>query len=426
MYNNICNLIYYLFLQKERRGMLQTAEVLQKQQQITVYNILFAISLGHFMNDCMQSVVPALFPIIEKSMNLNYTQVGWIAFTLNITSSIMQPFFGVLADKRPAPYLLPVAMIFSLLGMFGLAISTNFYFVLLSVLFIGFGSAIFHPEGSRVAYMAAGAKRGLAQSIYQVGGNAGQSMAPLFTAFIFTYTGQFGTIWFTLLAAIGIVVLFSVSNWYKGELKIIAPKKNHQAKKPLYINKEIVIAISLLIFLVFARSWYGAGISNFFHFYLIDKFQLSIRSAQIYVFLFLLAGVIGTFFGGPLADRYGKRTILLFSMLGAAPFTLLVPHMPLSLVGPLLMIIGFILQSSFSVTVVYAQELIPGMIGLVSGLIVGLAFGMGALGAVILGVIGDKYDLQTIMLLCSALPLCGLLTLLLPTDNRVKEIHQHH
>ncbi|MGP7816047.1 MFS transporter [Niallia sp. 01092] len=406
--------------------MLQTAEVLQKQQQITVYNILFAISLGHFMNDCMQSVVPALFPIIEKSMNLNYTQVGWIAFTLNITSSIMQPFFGVLADKRPAPYLLPVAMIFSLLGMFGLAISTNFYFVLLSVLFIGFGSAIFHPEGSRVAYMAAGAKRGLAQSIYQVGGNAGQSMAPLFTAFIFTYTGQFGTIWFTLLAAIGIVVLFSVSNWYKGELKIIAPKKNHQAKKPLYINKEIVIAISLLIFLVFARSWYGAGISNFFHFYLIDKFQLSIRSAQIYVFLFLLAGVIGTFFGGPLADRYGKRTILLFSMLGAAPFTLLVPHMPLSLVGPLLMIIGFILQSSFSVTVVYAQELIPGMIGLVSGLIVGLAFGMGALGAVILGVIGDKYDLQTIMLLCSALPLCGLLTLLLPTDNRVKEIHQHH
>ncbi|WP_445506033.1 MFS transporter [Niallia sp. 03190] len=406
--------------------MLQTAEVLQKQQQITVYNILFAISLGHFMNDCMQSVVPALFPIIEKSMNLNYTQVGWIAFTLNITSSIMQPFFGVLADKRPAPYLLPVAMIFSLLGMFGLAISTNFYFVLLSVLFIGFGSAIFHPEGSRVAYMAAGAKRGLAQSIYQVGGNAGQSMAPLFTAFIFTYTGQFGTIWFTLLAAIGIVVLFSVSNWYKGELKIIAPKKNHQAKKPLYINKEIVIAISLLIFLVFARSWYGAGISNFFHFYLIDKFQLSIRSAQIYVFLFLLAGVIGTFFGGPLADRYGKRTILLFSMLGAAPFTLLVPHMPLSLVGPLLIIIGFILQSSFSVTVVYAQELMPGMIGLVSGLIVGLAFGMGALGAVILGVIGDNYDLQTIMLLCSALPLCGLLTLLLPTDNRVKEIHQHH
>ncbi|WP_445492218.1 MFS transporter [Niallia sp. 03133] len=405
---------------------MQTAEQLQKQQQLTVYKILFAISAGHFINDCMQSVVPALFPIIQKSMDLNYTQVGWIAFTLNITSSIMQPFFGVLADKRPAPYLLPIAMFSSLLGMLGLALSTNFYFVLLSVLFIGFGSAIFHPEGSRVSYMAAGTKRGLAQSIYQVGGNAGQSMAPLFTAFIFFYTGQFGTIWFTFLAAAGMFVLFSVSTWYKSELKIREPIKKKQTKKSLYINKEIIIAINLLIFLVFARSWYGAGINNFFHFYMINKFDLSIRSAQIYVFLFMLAGVVGTFFGGPLADRFGKRKILLFSMLGSAPFTLLLPHLPIDLVGPVLIIIGFILQSSFSVTVVYAQELLPGMIGLVSGLIVGLAFGMGALGAVILGVLGDKYDLQTIMLLCSVLPLMGILSLLLPSDKRVKEIHDNH
>ncbi len=404
---------------------MQTAEYAQgkKQQELTVYRILFAISLGHFLNDCMQSVVPALFPVIQKSMELNYTQIGWIAFTLNITSSILQPVFGVLADKKPAPYLLPIAMFSSLIGMLGLSLAPNFYLVLLSVLFIGFGSAIFHPEGSRVSYMAAGPKRGLAQSIYQVGGNAGQSLAPVFTAFIFVRTGQFGTIWFTILATLGMIVLFQVSTWYKKELYSRNPQKKQQAKREFVVNKEIIVAICLLIFLVFARSWYGAGISNFLHFYLIDKFGLSIENAQIFVFVFLLAGVIGTFLGGPLADRFGKRTILLFSLVGSAPFALLLPHMPFWLIGPLLFIIGFILQSSFSVTVVYAQELLPGMIGLVSGLIVGLAFGMGALGGVIFGVIGDAFSLQAIMIICSMLPLLGILTYLLPSDKRVSEIH---
>lgn len=402
---------------------MQAAEQLKQKQSLTVYRILFAISLGHFINDCMQSVVPALFPVLERSMHLNYTQVGWIAFTLNITSSLMQPLFGMLADKKPTPFLLPIALGSSLVGMLGLAFAPNFYFVLLSVLFIGFGSAIFHPEGSRVAYMAAGKKRGLAQSIYQVGGNAGQSMAPLFTAFIFLYTGQFGTIWFTVLAVLGVMVLFSVSFWYKGELKDKIPKQKQQRKQKLHISKRIVFSIGLLIFLVFARSWYGAGITNFFHFYMIEKFQLSVKSAQLYVFLFMLAGVFGTFFGGPLADRFGKRTILVVSMLGSVPFTLLLPHMPPLFIAPLLVIIGFILQSSFSVTVVYAQELLPGMIGLVSGLIVGLAFGLGALGAVIFGVIGDSYSLQTVMLLCSVLPVLGILTYLLPTDKEVNNMH---
>ncbi|HWJ80449.1 MAG TPA: MFS transporter [Niallia sp.] len=404
---------------------MQTAPSIQKknQQELTVYKILFAISIGHFLNDCMQSVVPALFPIIQQSMKLSYTEIGWIAFTLNITSSILQPVFGVIADKKPSPYLLPVAMLSSLLGILGLAIAPNFYLVLLSVLFIGFGSAIFHPEGSRVSYMAAGKKRGLAQSIYQVGGNAGQSLAPVFTALIFVQLGQFGTIWFTLLATIGIIVLFQVSNWYKRELTYRGYTKKQQSERELIINKEIVLAICLLIFLVFARSWYGAGISNFFHFYLMEKFNFSIEHAQLYVFIFLLAGVLGTFLGGPLADRFGKRTILLFSLVGSAPFALLLPHAPFWLVGILLFIIGFILQSSFSVTVVYAQELLPGMIGLVSGLIVGLAFGMGALGAVVFGVIGDIYSLQTIMVICSCLPLLGVLTYLLPTDQRIKVIH---
>ncbi|MCI2256236.1 MFS transporter [Domibacillus sp. PGB-M46] len=402
---------------------MHTAAKPQQVQPVTMYRILFAISLGHFLNDCMQSVVPALFPILEKSMNLNYTQIGWIAFALNMTSSLMQPVFGVVADKRPSPFLLPISMCLSMIGMVGLAVAPNFYFVLASVLFIGFGSAIFHPEGSRVAYMAAGAKRGLAQSIYQVGGNTGQSMAPLFTAFIFIGLGQFGTIWFVLLAGLGVLILYGVSKWYKGEAAVRKHVNKKQASD-LAINKEIIFAISLLIFLVFARSWYSAGILNYFQFYAIEKFDLSIKSAQLYVFLFMIMGVFGTFFGGPLADRFGKRNILLFSMLGAVPFTLFLPHASLVLTAPLLILAGFIIQSSFSVTVVYAQELLPGKIGLVSGLIVGLAFGMGAIGAVIFGKLADVYSLQFVMLFCSFLPLLGLLTWLLPSDKRVKEIHE--
>ncbi|TYR80731.1 MFS transporter [Priestia megaterium] len=402
---------------------MEAAVKVQQVQQETVYRILFAISLGHFLNDCMQSVVPALFPILEQSMNLNYTQIGWIAFALNMTSSIMQPVFGVFADKRPSPFLLPIAMCLSMIGMVGLAFASNFYFVLISVLFIGFGSAIFHPEGSRVAYMAAGGKRGLAQSIYQVGGNTGQSMAPLFTAFIFIGLGQFGTIWFTIIAGVGVIVLYSVSKWYKQELVVRERLEKKQQVKDLKINKQIIFAIVLIIFLVFARSWYGAGILNYFQFYVIEKFDLSIKSAQLYVFLFMISGVFGTFFGGPLADRFGKRNILLLSMLGSVPFTLLLPHVDMALAAPLLLIIGFIIQSSFSVTVVYAQELLPGKIGLVSGLIVGLAFGMGALGAVVFGKLADLYSLQFIMLFCSSLPILGVLTWLLPSDKRVREMH---
>ncbi|MDM5154372.1 MFS transporter [Bacillus sp. DX1.1] len=387
----------------------------------TIYRILFAISFGHFLNDSMQAVVPALFPILEKSMNLSYMQVGWIAFALNMTSSIMQPVFGMYSDKKPSPFLLPLGMFSSMLGMIGLAFAPNFIIVIISVLFIGLGSAVFHPEGARVAYMAAGAKRGLAQSIYQVGGNTGNSLAPIFTALIFVPLGQIGSLGFTGFAAVGIVLLMFVSKWYKNELINGAVRRKKRAAleaENAIISTHIKFVVVLLVFLTFVRSWYGAGIGNFYQFYLIEHYGLSIQNAQYYVFAFMIAGVLGTFFGGPLADRFGKKNIIVFSMLGSAPLALLLPHVSLTWVVPLFICIGFISSSSFSVIVVYAQELVPGKIGMVSGLIVGLAFGLGALGAVVLGKLADVYSLNFIMVLCSCLPLIGLTSWLLPSDRK--------
>ncbi|EEL46183.1 MFS transporter [Bacillus cereus] len=390
----------------------------------TIYRILFAISFGHFLNDSMQAVVPALFPILEKTMNLSYMQVGWIAFALNMTSSIMQPVFGMYSDKKPSPFLLPLGMFSSMLGMIGLAFAPNFIIVIISVLFIGLGSAVFHPEGARVAYMAAGTKRGLAQAIYQVGGNTGNSLAPIFTALIFVPLGQIGSLGFTAFAAVGIVLLIFVSNWYRNELATGAVRRKKRAAleaENAIVSTHIKFVILLLVFLTFVRSWYGAGIGNFYQFYLIEHYGLSIKNAQYFVFAFMIAGVLGTFFGGPLADRFGKKTIIVFSMLGSAPLALLLPHVSLVWVVPLFLCVGFISSSSFSVIVVYAQELVPGKVGMVSGLIVGLAFGLGALGSVVLGKLADIYSLQFIMLLCSCLPLIGLTSWLLPSDKKTIE-----
>ncbi|MCU5028818.1 MFS transporter [Bacillus thuringiensis serovar brasilensis] len=390
----------------------------------TIYRILFAISFGHFLNDSMQAVVPALFPILEKTMNLSYMQVGWIAFALNMTSSIMQPVFGMYSDKKPSPFLLPLGMFSSMLGMIGLAFAPNFIIVIISVLFIGLGSAVFHPEGARVAYMAAGTKRGLAQAIYQVGGNTGNSLAPIFTALIFVPLGQIGSLGFTAFAAVGIVLLIFVSNWYRNELATGAVRRKKRAAleaENAIVSTHIKFVIVLLVFLTFVRSWYGAGIGNFYQFYLIEHYGLSIKNAQYFVFAFMIAGVLGTFFGGPLADRFGKKIIIVFSMLGSAPLALLLPHVSLVWVVPLFLCIGFISSSSFSVIVVYAQELVPGKVGMVSGLIVGLAFGLGALGSVVLGKLADIYSLQFIMLLCSCLPLIGLTSWLLPSDKKTIE-----
>jgi MFS transporter, FSR family, fosmidomycin resistance protein len=389
-------------------------------QQKTIYSILFAISFVHLLNDSMQAVIPAIFPILENSMGLTFTQLGWIAFTLNITSSVMQPIVGWYTDRTTSPYLLPLGMMASLIGMLGIAFADSFYMIIISVIGIGLGSAVFHPEGSRVAYMAAGNQRGLAQSIYQVGGNSGTSLAPVMTALVFVPLGQFGAVWFTSFAAVAIFVLFYVSGWYTKQLAHFPRVKKQTGEKKAIDKKrknQVILAMALLVFLVFGRSWYFSGISNYYQFYLIQDYGLTIRHAQIYLFIFMASGVLGTFFGGPIADRLGKRNMIFWSMVGTAPLALLLPYVGLWAVAPLFFMIGFILNTSFSVTVVYAQELVPGRIGMVSGLIVGLAFGMGALGSVVLGKVADVTSISHTMLLISFLPLLGLLTVMLPTDQ---------
>ncbi|MCM3719282.1 MFS transporter [Fictibacillus phosphorivorans] len=402
----------------------EKASGIASSQQKTIYSILFAISFVHLLNDSMQAVIPAIFPILEKSMGLTFTQLGWIAFTLNITSSVMQPVVGWYTDKSTSPYLLPFGMMASLIGMLGIAFADSFYLIIISVIGIGLGSAVFHPEGSRVAYMAAGNQRGLAQSIYQVGGNTGTSLAPVMTALVFVPLGQFGAVWFTSLAAIAIFVLFYVSGWYSRQL-VHFPRVKKQTGEKKAIDKkrkkQVIMAMALLVFLVFGRSWYFSGIGNYYQFYLIQDYGLTIRQAQIYLFVFMASGVLGTFFGGPISDRLGKRNMIFWSMIGTAPLALLLPHVGLWAVAPLFFIIGFILNTSFSVTVVYAQELVPGRIGMVSGLIVGLAFGMGALGSVVLGKVADVTSISYTMMLVSLLPLLGLLTVMLPSDRTLEK-----
>ncbi|AIE59448.1 MFS transporter [Bacillus methanolicus] len=401
------------------------ASPISKGQGTTSFKILLIIGLCHLLNDSLQAVVPAMFPVLGKSMRLSYTQLGFIAFSLNMVSSIMQPVVGMYTDKKPKPYALPIGLTFTLFGILGLALAPRFEIIVISVLLIGLGSAVFHPEGSRVAYMAAGPRRGLAQSIYQVGGNSGQALAPLITAVVLVPLGQIGAAWFTLVAAVAVGLLIYIANWYSFKLKfektISSKKKPSSSIDGRKSRRSVWFALTLILFLIFARSWYIASMTNFYAFYAIHKYSISIKMSQLFLFAFLIAGAAGTFLGGPLSDRYGKKTIILLSMIAAAPLSILIPHVPPVAAFILLTISGFILMSSFSVTVVYAQELVPGKIGTMSGLTVGLAFGMGALGSIGIGYLADIIGLTKTIILMGYLPLLGILTIFLPSDKSLAE-----
>jgi len=392
----------------------------------TVYSILFAVSAIHMLNDSMQTVVTALFPVLRDSLSLTLSQIGWLSFALNMTSSVMQPVVGLYSDRRPTPGMLPIGMGMSLLGIAGLALAPNYWTLLLATVLIGIGSAVFHPEGSRIVYFAAGDRRSFSQSIYQMGGNFGSMLAPLMTIAIFIPLGQRGAAWGMLLAGAAIAVALYVVPWYRAQLAAHgAPVKRKKAAGDASVldglsGGMIAFALTLLVLIVFARSWYAAGMNNFYPFYLEDKFGVSKQTAQLALFLYLGAGVAGTFFGGIWGDRFGRKNMIIFSIVGSTPFALALPYLPLEAIFPVITVLGFIMMSGFSVSVVYAQELMPRNVGMASGLIVGLAFGMGALGAVVLGEWMSAIGENPIPVIdaVSYLPLIGLLAFLLPKDRR--------
>ena len=388
----------------------------QKIAESTVFTILLNISFCHLLNDTIQSLIPSIYPIVKDSFKLNFAQVGLITLTFQLAASLLQPFVGLYTDKKPQPFSLAIGMSFSLAGLLVLSFAGSFSMLLLAVGMIGIGSSIFHPEASKVAYMAGGNRRGLAQSIFQVGGNAGSSIGPLLAALIIVPYGQSNIVWFSLLALIAIIVLITIGKWYKNNLDKLTRKaiaRNEKTGSALS-KRTVVMSVAILLVLIFSKYFYLASMTSYYTFYLIDKFHVSVQSSQLYLFIFLFSVAAGTLLGGPLGDKFGRKYVIWFSILGAAPFTLLLPHANLFWTSVLSVFIGVIIASAFSAILVYAQELLPGKVGMVSGLFFGFAFGMGGVGSALLGVLADHTSINYVYQVCAFLPLIGLLTGLLP------------
>ena len=383
------------------------------EQTGAVLAILFALSFSHLVNDTLQSLIPAIYPLLQQSFSLSFTQVGLITLTNQLTASLLQPMVGFYTDRYPKPYSLAVGMGFTLTGLVLLSFANVFGMVLVAVAFVGVGSSVFHPEASRVARLASGGRHGFAQSLFQVGGNAGTSFGPLLAAWIILPHGHKQLLWFTLVALTGIVTLIYVGHWYRANLSQPKPaaKPAHQRS---ILSRKVVVALAILVVLVFSKYFYLTSMTSYYTFYLIDRFALSKESSEYFLFLFLFAVAAGTIIGGPLGDKFGRKRVIWASILGVAPFTLLLPYANLVEAGLLTVFIGVILASAFSAIVVYAQELVPGNVGMIAGLFFGLAFGMGGIGSAVLGKLADLTSITYVFHVCSFLPLLGILTWFLP------------
>ena len=380
----------------------------------TVPGILAALSFSHLLNDTMQSLIPAAYPVLKTSFNLSFAQIGLITLANQLTASILQPVVGWYTDRRPQPFSLAIGMGFTLAGLALLSEAWNFGVILMSVALVGIGSSVFHPEASRVARMASGGRHGFAQSLFQVGGNAGTSLGPLLAALIIVPGGQPAIKWFSALALVGIVLLQRVGVWYNANRHRLPSHAQAGGSKVVLTSPAVAGPLFILIVLVFSKYIYLASMTNYFTFYLMHKFGLSVPAAQIYLFLFLFAVAAGTIIGGPVGDKIGRKRVIWGSILGMAPFTLVLPHVSLPVVAVLSILIGVIMASAFSAIVVYAQELVPGNVGMIAGLFFGLAFGLAGIGSAILGKLADWTSLEFVFDLCSFLPLLGLLTAFLP------------
>jgi FSR family fosmidomycin resistance protein-like MFS transporter len=383
------------------------------------YTVLFAISFAHFINDLVQAVIPAVYPLIKTLHHLSYAQIGMITLTYQLAASIFQPLVGAFTDRKPIPYSQMISMSFLIIGLFLFAHADSYYLILFSVFIIGVGSSIFHPESSRGAYLASSGKRSLAQSIFQIGGNAGTALAPIIVAFIVLPRGQWAIVWMLVFPILGQLVSYKIGNWYSDRLKNRSLSNTKVVKVPDLSKGKIVVAVSVLMLLIVSKYFYIASITNYFQFYTMQKFGITEVHAQVYLFYFLIAVAVGTMLGGFFGDRFGRKYVIWFSVLGVAPFALALPYAGLTMTAVLVIIIGLILSSAFPAIIVYAQELLPKKLGMVSGLFYGFAFGMGGIGSAVLGWQADHTSISFIYQTCSYLPLLGIVAYFLPDLRRI-------
>ena len=389
------------------------------QADNTAYAVILAVSFCHLLNDMMQSLLAAIYPMLKADYGLDFWQIGVLTMTFQVTASLLQPLIGMVTDKKPMPYSLPVGMGSTMVGLFILAFASDYALLILGAAFIGIGSAIFHPESSRVARLASGGRYGLAQSLFQVGGNFGSALGPLLAAFIVVPRGQGSVAWFSAAALLGMIILWQVGNWYS-RYRIRSAKRPAAAITVALPRKKIVIALVVLALLVFTKNIYMASLSSYFTFYVIHKFGVTVQQSQLMLFIFLGAAAVGTVAGGPIGDRFGPKFVIWFSILGVLPFTLALPYANLEWTIVLTALIGLILASAFPAIVVFAQELVPGRVGMIAGIFFGFAFGMAGIAAAVLGVVADAKGIEFVYLVCSYLPLLGLLTIFLPGQREMR------